>query len=254
MTSVSVQPLSRPPYCNWCNGTDVHFDRSSRLVVSGRSDWRWLTSCLLSMTPQVLSCRCDSLSPVLSEWLTKSCLVGVTHQVLSCHSDSPRPVLLVWHHILSCWCDSPHLVYLVLSCLVLSRLANVTPRPVLLVWHHILSCWCDSPHLVYLVLSCQCDSPRPVLSMWLTTFSIVNVTHHVLSCRRDSPHLVWFWVSPHPPSVSVVLSLSSIHHRYLKVYGGVEGELQSFLTVELDGGEWSVSRFGLFYHLGRSLR
>ena len=216
MTSVSVQPLSRPPYCNWCNGTDVHFDRSSRLVVSGRSDWRWLTSCLLSMTPQVLSCRCDSLSPVLSEWLTKSCLVGVTHQVLSCHSDSPRPVLLVWHHI--------------------------------------LSCWCDSPHLVYLVLSCQCDSPRPVLSMWLTTFSIVNVTHHVLSCRRDSPHLVWFWVSPHPPSVSVVLSLSSIHHRYLKVYGGVEGELQSFLTVELDGGEWSVSRFGLFYHLGRSLR
>jgi len=31
------------------------------------------------------------------------------------------------------------------------------------------------------VVSCQCDSPRSVLSVWLTTSCLVSVTHHVLS-------------------------------------------------------------------------
>ena len=202
---------------------EVQFDRSSRLIVYGRSDWRWLTSC-----------QYDSSGPVLSVWLTTSCLVGVTHHVLSCWRDITSCLVGVNHHVSSC-------------------LVSVT--------RHVLSCHCDSPRSVLSmwlttlclvgvtqhVLSCRCDSPRLVLSC------LVSVTRHVLSCQCDSPRLVWFWVSPHLRYVSVVLSMCLIHHRYMKAYGGVEGELPSFLTVELDGGEWSVSRFGLFYHLGSSV-
>jgi hypothetical protein len=33
---------------------------------------------------------------------------------------------------------------------------------------------------------------------------------------------------------------------YMKTAGGMEIQFQAFLTSELDGGEWSASRNGLF--------
>jgi len=40
--------------------------------------------------------------------------------------------------------------------------------------------------------------------------------------------------------------LDITNHHAMKTYGGVEVQLHAFVTSELDGGEWSASRFGRF--------
>jgi hypothetical protein len=46
--------------------------------------------------------------------------------------------------------------------------------------------------------------------------------------------------------VNVKLSLCLIQHHAIKTYGRVKLYLYAFLTVALDGGEWSASHLGRF--------
>jgi hypothetical protein len=47
--------------------------------------------------------------------------------------------------------------------------------------------------------------------------------------------------------VKMKLSQCLTKHHAMKMYGRVEVQLHALLTSELDGGEWSASRYGRFY-------
>jgi hypothetical protein len=55
-----------------------------------------------------------------------------------------------------------------------------------------------------------------------------------------------FWVVTQALKVKVKLSLRLTKHHAMKTYWGVEVYLHAFLTLELNGGEWSASLPGRF--------